>query len=142
MSQVFAGNADNIPSACEPCMSVSDAPFGLQARRPKPLVREGEARTTMVVLLVVDSNRASVPEDRAILRHAVRNSRENFRQVQGRVGVMTDPEKEHLPVQVVHTTHRACGDMRRKGEWVGSDPGGLRSGYREGVAVIASQYAG
>jgi S-adenosylmethionine synthetase len=34
VSQVFERNSDNIPSAREPCMSVSYAPFGLAASRP------------------------------------------------------------------------------------------------------------
>jgi hypothetical protein len=36
-------------------------------------------------------------------------------QVERRVGVMTNPEKEHLPIQIVHTTGRAFGDVGRRG---------------------------
>jgi hypothetical protein len=34
VSQVFERNSDDIPSAGEPCMSVSYAPFGLELPRP------------------------------------------------------------------------------------------------------------
>lgn len=96
----------------------------------------------MVVLPLVDLNWASVLEDRAVLRRAVRDAREEFSQVERRVGVMIDPEKEYLPVQIVHTTDRAFGDVGRKRERIGGDPGSFRSGRREGVEVIASQHTG
>jgi hypothetical protein len=94
----------------------------------------------MVVLLVVDPNRPSVLEDRTVRRHPVWNAREQLRQVERRIGVMSDPEEEHLPVQIVHPPDRAFGDVGRKREWVRGDSGGSRSGRREGVAVVASQH--
>lgn len=53
---------------------------------------------------------------------------------------MTDPQKEHLPVQIVHPADWAFGDMGWERERVGDDPGRLRSGRRESVEVIASHY--
>jgi hypothetical protein len=110
--QVLERKVDNIPSPREPCMSVSYAPLGLKPPRPQPLVREGEALATMVVLTVVYPNRESVLKHRTVRRHAVWNAREELRQVQRGVGVMADPEQQHLPVQIVHPTDRALGDMR------------------------------
>jgi hypothetical protein len=55
---------------------------------------------------------------------------------------MTNPEKQHLPVQIMHSTDRAFRDVRRKRERVGDDPGGFRPDRREGVEVIAPPYAG
>jgi hypothetical protein len=92
----------------------------------------------MVVLLVVDPDRATVLEDRAVPRHAVRNGGEELRQMERRVGLMTDAEKEHLPVQIVHPPDRTVRDVGWKRERVGGDPGSFRSGRREGVEVIAS----
>ena len=109
MGKLFEGDLHDVPGAREPCVSVSHAPFGLEAPRPQPLVREGEARATVVVLPVVDPNRASVLEDRAVLRHAVRNAGEEFRQVERRVGVVADPEEEHLAVQLVHPADGLSG---------------------------------
>src|SRR5882724_5243761 len=108
--QTFQRNFDDVPGAREPCISVSDAPFGLEGPRPQPLVYQGEALTTMVVLLVVDPNRTTVLEDRAVPRHPVRNGGEELRQMECRVGLMTDAEEEHLSVQIVHPTDRAGGD--------------------------------
>ena len=139
-SQAFDRNFDNIPSARKPRMSMSYASFGLEAPRPQPLIREGEALTAMVVLSIVDPNRASVLEDCVVPRHTVRNAPKEFRQVERRVGVMTDAKQEYLPVQIVHTTDWAFGDVGRNREWVAGDPGSFRSGRREGEAVIASQH--
>ncbi len=141
-SQAFDRNSDNIPSARKPGMRVSYGPFGLQAPRAEPLVREREALTAVVVLSIVDPNWASVLEDRDVPRHTVGNAPKEFRQVERRVGVMTDAKQEYLPVEIVNTTDWAFGDVRRNREWVAGDPGGFRSGCREGEAVIASQHTG
>jgi hypothetical protein len=138
LRQMFQRNPDNVPSAREPCMGMSYGPFGLEAQGPQPLICEGEALTAMVVLLVVDPDRPTVLEDRAVPRHAVRNRCEELRQMERRVGIMTDAEKQHLPVQIVHPTDRALRDVGWEREWIGGDPGSLRSGRREGVEVIAS----
>jgi hypothetical protein len=55
---------------------------------------------------------------------------------------MTNPEKQHLPVQIVHPTDRAFRGVRRKWERVGDDPGRFRPGRRKGVEVIAPSHAG
>jgi hypothetical protein len=96
----------------------------------------------MVVLLIVDPNRASVLEHRAVLRHSVRNPREEFRQVERRIRVMTYPDKKHLPVQIVQPTDRAFGDVGRNGKRVGGDPDSFRPERRERMEVIASPYIG
>ena len=56
-----------------------------------------------------------------------------------RVGIMIDPEEEHLPVQIVHATSRAFGNLGWQRKRIGGDPGRFRPGRREGVDVIASQ---
>jgi hypothetical protein len=94
----------------------------------------------MVVLLVVDSNRTAALEHRAVRRHPVGNAREQLGQVKRRIGVMTDAEKKHLPVQIVYPTDRAFRDVRRKREWVGGDSSSFGAGRGEGVEMIASQY--
>jgi hypothetical protein len=140
--QVLHGHSDDIASAREPCMGVPDAPFGLEAPRPQPLVREGEALAAVVVLPIVDPDPASFLEDRATRRHAVRYARDELRQVERRIGVMADTEQEHQPVQIVHPPDGAFGDVGRKRKRIGDDPGGLGTGRREGLRVIASQHAG
>jgi hypothetical protein len=132
---------DDVTSARQPCLSVSHAPFGLEPPRAKPLVREREASTAMVVLPVVDPNRAPVLEDRTGPRHPIRNAREELSEMKRRVGVVTDPEKEYLTVRIVHPADGAFGDMRWKRQRIGDDPGCLRSGRSEGLDVIASQHA-
>ncbi len=141
-SQAFDRNSDNIPGARKTRMSMPYGPFGLEAPRPQPLIREGEALAAMVVLSIVDPNWASVLEDRDVPRHTVGNAPKEFRQVERRVGVMTDAKQEYLPVEIVNTTDWAFGDVRRNREWVGGDPGSFWSGRGEGEAVIASQDTG
>ena len=96
----------------------------------------------MVILAIVDPNRAPILEDSAVLRHAVRNAREKLRQVERGVGVVTDPEEEHLPVQLVHPTDGTFEDVRREREWTGGDLRCLRAGRRERERVVASRYPG
>jgi hypothetical protein len=142
LSEVLERDFHNIAGAREARMRVSNAPLGLESPRPQPLIREGEALATVVVLPVVDPNRASVLEHRAVRRHAVWNGRQKLRQVECGVGVMTDSEKEHLAVQIVHPTDRALGNVGRERERIGGDQEGFGSGRGEGVKVIASQHTG
>ncbi len=92
VSQVFECDCDDIPSAREPRRRVSYPPFGLEASLPEPLVCQGETGTAVVVLPIVDPNEASFLEHCAVLRHTVRNAREELRQVERGIGVMTDAE--------------------------------------------------
>jgi hypothetical protein len=141
-SQVFERDRDHVPRANEPCLRVTDAPLGLEAPLPKPPVREGEALATVVILAVLEPNRAPLLEDGAGLRHAVRNAREELRQVERGVGVVVDPEEEHLPVQLVHTTDRALGDVGRKRKRTGGDALRPWAGRREREQVAASHDPG
>lgn len=114
MGQMFERDLHDVPRTGEPCMRMSYTPFKLEPPGPQPFVREGEPRTAMVVLPVIDPDRASILEKRAVLGYAVRNAREEFRQVERCVGVVPHPEKEHLPIQIVHTTDRTFGEVGRK----------------------------
>jgi hypothetical protein len=60
--------------------------------------------------------------------------------MQRRVGVVADPEKEHLPVQIVHTAHRALGDVGRERERTGGDLLRPRTGRRKRKRVVAPRY--
>jgi hypothetical protein len=141
-SQVLDRNGHNIPRARQAGMSMPYPPFGLKAPGPEPRVCKGKALTAVVGLLVVNANRATVLEDRAILRHSVRNAREKLGQVERGVGVVADPEKQHLPVQIVHPTDRAFGDVGRKRERIGSDPASRGSLRCEGLEMVATPYPG
>ncbi len=142
VSQLFTRNLHDVARTRKSCMSVSREPFGLKSPRPQPFVRERKAQTTMVILPIRNPNRAFVLEHRAMLRHPIRNAREELRQVERGVGVMTNPEKQHLPVQIVHPTDWAFGDVGRERERVGDDAGSFRPGRRAGEAVIAAQHTG
>jgi hypothetical protein len=94
----------------------------------------------MVILSIVDPNRAAILEDGAVLRHPIRNAREEFRQVERGVAVVTDADEEHLSVQVVHPTDGTFEDVGRKRKWTGGDPRRLRAGRRGSKRVVASHY--
>jgi hypothetical protein len=141
-SQVVQSNRDDIPSPREPGMRVPYPPFGLKAPLPQPLVHQGEALATVVVLPVVDPSALSVSEHRAMPRHPVRNAGEELRQVERGIGVMTNSVEEHLPVQIVYPADRTFGDVRRKREWTRGNPRSFRSNRRKGVEVITSLYTG
>lgn len=114
LPQVFECDSDDVASARKPRMSMSDAPLGLETTLPQPCVGESEAQAAMVVLPIVDPDREAALEDGEVLRRAIRNAGEKLRQVKRRVGVVTDSEKEDLPVQFVHAADRAFGNVRRK----------------------------
>ena len=95
----------------------------------------------MVVLQVVQPHRAAVLDDRAVPRHAVGNTREQLRQVDGGVGVVPDPEQQHLAVQLVDATDGTLGYVGWQGHWVLRDPLRLWAGRCEGLRVVASQHA-
>ena len=111
---MFARNPHNIPCACEPGMSVPHASFGLKLAISQPLVRKDEARATVVVLAIFNSNRASVSQDGAMFRHPIRHAGEDFRQVERRIGIVMHPKKKHLTVEVMHATDGALRDVGRQ----------------------------
>ena len=123
-------------------MSVSDASFGLGAVLPEPSVGEGETLAAMIVLFIVDPDRAPVLRRPCNVRHAIRYADHQFREMQHRVGVMADAKKEHLAIEIMHAAGGTCGNMRRKRKWVDGDHAGIRSDSRESVAMIASLHAG
>ncbi len=96
----------------------------------------------MVILSIVDPNRAPILEDGTVLRHAVRNASKEFRQVEHGVGVMTNPDEEYLPVQFVHTTDGTCGDVGRNRKWAGGDLRRLRASRCKSKRMAASDYPG
>jgi hypothetical protein len=140
--QVLERDADNVPRANEPGLRVPYAPFGLEAPLPEPPVREGEALAAVVILAVLEPNRAPLLEDGAGLGHAVRNAREQLRQVERGVGVVIDPEQEHLSVQLVHMTDGTLGNVGGKRKGAGRHPLRLGASRGEGEQVGASHDAG
>jgi hypothetical protein len=102
--QVLERDLDDVAGARKPRMRMADWALGLEAARAQPIIGEGEAFTAVVVLEVLNSNRPPVPEDRAELRDAVGDARQELRQVERGIGIVTDSEKEHLSVEIVHPT--------------------------------------
>ena len=93
VGQVLEREADDVLRAGQSGVRMSNPPFGLKAARPQPLVCKGKPLTTVIVLGVVDPNRAPSLEHGAVPRHAVWNVRQELRQVQGGVGVVADAEE-------------------------------------------------
>ncbi len=88
------------PRPREPGMGVSDATFRLlpTANRAPAAIRpqgrngrnNGRSRRSR-------SEPGPTQEDRAVLRHAIRNAGQTFRHVERRAGIVADPEEKHLP---------------------------------------------
>jgi hypothetical protein len=129
--EVLQGNLDNVPRPSKPGVRISHRTLGLEPFRPEPVIGEGEAFTAVIVLAVVNSNWASVLKDRALPRYSIGNRGQHFREVERGIGVVTDSEKEHLAVELVDTTDRALGNMRRKGKGIAEDLRSMRSCRRE-----------
>jgi hypothetical protein len=142
LGQVLERDADNVPCANEPGLRVTYGPLGLEASLPEPPVREGEALAAVVILAVLEPNQVPLLEDGAGLGHAVRNAREQLRQVERGVGVVIDPEQEHLPIQLVHMTDGTLGNVGWKRKGAGRHPLRLGAGRREGEQVGTSHDPG
>jgi hypothetical protein len=96
----------------------------------------------MVILSILDPNRVSILEDRAVRRYAVGDPCQELRKVERCVRVVTNPQQKHLPVQTVDPTNRTFRDVRGKRKRIRGDPGCLGSCRRKGVEMIASRYPG
>lgn len=51
---------------------------------------------------------------------------------------MADSDEKDLAIEIMHTTDRALGNVRRKGKWIGGDPRGMWADSRERMEVVAS----
>lgn len=139
--EMFEGDSDDVAGASEPGMRVSNGAFGLEPGGTQPLVRQSEAGAAVIVFLIVNSDRASVLKNREVFGQAIGNAGEDFGQVESRVGIMADADKEHLSIQFVHAADRTSRNVRRKRQRAGDDLGGVGSDGGEAVEVIASQDA-
>lgn len=139
--EVFERDFDDIPRAREPGMRAPDGAFGLKSGGAQPTIGQSEAGAAVIVFPVMNPDRASILKNGAIFGQAVGNAGEDFGQVEGRIRIMADAEKENLPIQFVDAAHGTFGDVRGKRQRAGDNPGGVRSGGREGVEVIATQDA-
>ena len=113
-AQLLDNDIDDVASPREPCLRVADASLGLKAACAQPLVREIEALTAVIVLQVLDAGGAPVLENGDVLRHAIRNVREQLRQVDRRVGIVVDTDEQNLAVEIVHAADRDSPGCGRK----------------------------
>ncbi len=125
--QVLDRHANDVPSASKPRVSVPDTPLGLQGVLAKPLICERKVRAAVIVLRIVDADRAAMLRHGAEPGHAVRDVRDDLCQVQHRIGIVTHSEQKHATVQVVHPPDRTVGPVRRNGQCATGDSGGLRT---------------
>jgi len=72
--QVLERDLYDVPRTGKPRSSMSDAPLGLQAAPPQPVVQDRKQLATMVVLLVGHTNGMTALQDRTVLWHAVRDA--------------------------------------------------------------------
>jgi hypothetical protein len=117
-----------VPSRCAPPLS-------------QPLVREREPRAAMIVLPVPHPHRpAPLVQHRAVLRHPVRNPRQQLRQMQRAVRVVPHPDQQHLPIHLPHPPDRALNPVRRQRQRVTHDPLRRRPEGRERERMPASPH--
>ncbi len=89
------------PSACSP-------------PRPQPVVGQGEAPAAMIVLQIVDPHALPVLHHHAVPRNAIRHLGHELGEMERRVGVVPDAQQQHLPIEIVHPSHRTVRNMRRQ----------------------------
>ena len=72
---------------------------------------------------------------------SVPHSREAFRQMDGGIRVMADPEQQDLTIEVMNTTHRTVHAMGNVQRMIGGDPAGFRSDRGKCVRTVTAQDA-
>lgn len=123
-------------------MRVSDAPFPLKIPRSQPFIYKREALTAVVVLRVINPDGPTVLHDRAVLRHSIRNLREDFGEMDGRIRLMPDAEEQDLSVQFVHAADRTLGTVRRQWQRIGRDGRRPRAERSKGEGMGTSAHLG
>lgn len=95
----------------------------------------------MVVLPVLDANRTTIDHVRDVRGHAIRRAAEHFGEVDGRVGVVSNPEQQDLPVELPHAADRALEPVRRHRQRVARYALGVGTQRRERERVVGSHRA-
>jgi len=110
--ELFAHDRHNIPGSDKAGMCVPNPPFPLLISRSQPFIRKREALTAVIVLRVLNAHEASIPLGCAVLRHSVRDLREDLSQVDGCVRVVTNAEEQYIAVQLMDAADWALETMR------------------------------
>src|SRR5262245_34676366 len=98
--QIFDGKPDDVLGAREPRMRMADTAFALQIPGTQPIVRQCKALAAVVVLAVIDADRASVLKHGAMPRHAIGRACKDFRQMQRRARILAAAEQQYLAVKL------------------------------------------
>jgi hypothetical protein len=132
---------DDITRPHEPRVCVPHLPFTLNAARAEPVIGQGKALTAVVVFEIVDSHRSPVAHVRHVLRNAVRHLGHDFGEVNRRVRVVPDSQKQYLSIELPHAADRALQTVRRQRQRIARYAHGVRSERREREGVGASNRA-
>jgi len=89
----------------------------------------------MIVLSVVDSLGYAAFQNGAVLGDTIGNSRQDFGEMNGRIGIVVHAQQQHLAVEFVDPSHRAFGNVRRERQGILENELGLGSDSRERVHV-------
>src|SRR5437667_11968080 len=122
-------------------MSVADALLALQALCLQPFVSERKSLTAVIVLDVVNAHAIAVFSHRTMLLHAVGNLREHFGEVNRGVLTVPDAEKQDFSVQLIDAADRTLEAVRRQGQRLRGDRGGVRAERGERERMIAASRA-
>ncbi|HVH25290.1 MAG TPA: hypothetical protein VM818_00975 [Vicinamibacterales bacterium] len=106
---------------------MADSTATLSDLRIEPLINELEIVTAVIDLSVTVACQLPGLHDHHRLLAAISNSCKHLCEMYGGVGVMSDPEQQDLPVQVVDAADRTVQAMRNIQGMIGGDPGGFRS---------------
>jgi hypothetical protein len=95
-------------------MRVSNNSLALKAALAQPFVGESESLAAVIVLAVLDADRATVLEHGDVERRAIRHVRHQLGQMQRRVRVVIDAEEQNLPIELVNSADGTLRPVRRE----------------------------
>jgi len=132
--------ADNVHRSRQPSFAVAHGATALELAVIKPAVHEGKVLTAVVDLLVIKPDRPAILQNRDVRFSSVSHPREILCQMNGRVGLVSDAQQEHLTRELVGTADGAIEAVRRVNGVGGCDLFCTRANCGEGVRTVAAEH--
>src|SRR5258707_1308315 len=120
---------------------ISDAAPALPAFGFQPRVEQAEVFAAMVGLAVLVALRLSTLQHGGVLGLAIAHTRDVLGDMNRCVGIVSDPEQQYLPIELVHTAGRAVQAVGHVYWMRQRDSLGVRTDRGEGMGTVASQDA-
>lgn len=112
-SQTGARHRDDVAGIHETRMRAADGCFALEIPGAKPLIEKREPLAAVIVLEIGNARNVTSRGDGHQFGHSVRNVGQQFGEVYGGVGVVTNTQKEDLSIELECPADWARQNVRR-----------------------------